>query len=166
MKLAAGVVTGSLMWSAAAALGLSAIMLTYGWIVEVIRYVGAAYLMWLAIKLARAAWRGGEPGAGLSPARHHYLRGLMLHVTNPKAIFFFGALYAVVLTPGQSRMALLVVFLAIGVQSTVVFLGYAFLFSRSGPVAFYRRAARWIQGVSALCFAGFSLKLLTARIGT
>ena len=166
LKLAAGVVTGSFMWSAAAALGLSALMLTHGWIIEIIRYAGATYLIWLAFKLARASWRGTEPGTGLSPARHHYFRGLMLHVTNPKAIFFFGALYAVVLTPEQSPWALLVVFFAIGAQSTVVFLGYAFLFSRSGPVAFYRRSARWIQGISAICFAGFGLKLLTARIGS
>ena len=166
LRLASGVLTGSFTWSAAAALGLSAVMLAHGWVIELVRYAGAAYLMWLAVKMARAAWRGAGPAGGIAPERHHYWRGLMLHLTNPKAIFFFGALYAVVLTPGQSPLALLVVFLAIGAQSAVVFLGYALLFSRPGPVAVYARAARAIQGISAVLFAGFSLKLLTARIGT
>lgn len=166
LRLAGGIITGSFTWSASAALGLSAVMLANVWIIEAIRYAGAAYLLWLAYRLARAAWRGDSPGVGVAPKRQHYLRGLMLHLTNPKAIFFFGALYAVMLTPGQSPWALLVVFLAIGAQSTVVFLGYAVLFSRPGPVAFYRRASRWVQGASALCFAGFGVKLLTARIGS
>lgn len=165
LRLATGVLCGSLAWSAAAALGLGAIMLAHGWFIDLVRYAGAVYLMWLAVRSARAAWHGGNTTQGTVPERHHFLRGLALHLTNPKAIFFFGALYAVVLTPGQSVWSLVIVFAAVGVQSAVVFLGYALLFSRRGPVRFYRRAARWVQGISAAIFAGFGLKLLTTRIG-
>ena len=164
LKLAAGVLTGSFFWSATAAAGLSAMMMQHGWIVEIVRYLGAGYLLWLAFKSARSAWHGGHASEGLAARQRPYMRGLLLHLTNPKAIFFFGALYSVMLSPGQSATALVIVVLAIGVQSAVVFCGYAFLFSRAGPVRAYRRAARWINGVSAVFFAGFSLKLLTARL--
>ena len=165
LRLALGVLCGSLIWSIAAALGLSALMLAQLWAVEVIRYAGAGYLAWLAWKSARAAWAGLPPGARVPVRSRHFLRGLALHVTNPKAIFFFGALYSVMLSPGQSPAALAVVVAAVGVQSAVVFLGYALLFSRPGPTAAYRRAYRWIQGASAVLFGAFSVRLLTARIG-
>ena len=53
LALAAGVTTGSLIWSVSAAFGLAALMAAHGWVLEVVRYVGAAYLMWLAFKAAR-----------------------------------------------------------------------------------------------------------------
>ncbi|MGC3937508.1 LysE family transporter [Roseobacter sp. EG26] len=163
LRLAAGVLTGSLIWSSAAAAGLAALMLRHGWAVEVIRYAGAAYLFWLAFKSLRAAWRGGL-SEGVAPARHAFRRGLLLHLTNPKAIFFFGALYAVILSPGQSPAALGLIVGAVGLQSAVVFLGYALLFSRPGPMRLYRRGARGINALAGLAFAGLGLRLLTSRL--
>ena len=163
LRLAAGVLTGSLIWSVSAAAGLAALMISHGWLVEVIRYLGAAYLVWLAFKSFRAAWRGSL-SEGTVPGRNAYVRGLLLHLTNPKAIFFFGALYAVMLTPGQSVLGLTIVVAAIAVQSAVVFFGYAVLFSRAGPMRIYRRFARWINAASGVAFGALGLKLLTARL--
>src|SRR3546814_17381062 len=61
LALAAGVMTGSLTWSIAAAAGLSAIMLANAWAFEALRYAGAAYLLFLAFKSARAALTAGAP---------------------------------------------------------------------------------------------------------
>lgn len=168
LVLAAGVLTGSLIWSVSAALGLSAAMLAHGWIVEAVRWAGAAYLMWLAWKSARAALRRGAPAAAHSrdePMRRTYLRGLLLHLTNPKAILFFGALYTLALKPGQSGATLALIVCAVAVQSAMVFFGYAVLFSRAPVQRAYARIAHWVQGVAALVFAGFALRLATARIG-
>lgn len=163
LRLAAGVLTGSLIWSISAAAGLAALMVSHVWVLEVIRYLGAAYLLWLAFKSVRAAWRGGIFD-GAVPERNAYVRGLLLHLTNPKAIFFFGALYAVMLTPGQSAVSLAIVVGAVAAQSTVVFLGYAILFSRAGPMRIYRRFARWINVASGVAFGALGLRLLTARL--
>lgn len=163
LRLAAGVLTGSLIWSVSAAAGLAALMVSHGWLVEVIRYMGAAYLLWLAFKSLRAAWCGGISD-GAVPERNAYLRGLLLHLTNPKAIFFFGALYAVMLTPGQTNQGLAIVVVAVGAQSAVIFLGYAILFSRAGPMRLYRRFARWINAASGVAFAALGLKLITTRL--
>lgn len=169
LALAAGVLTGSFTWSITAAFGLAAAMLTHVWIVEIIRYAGAAYLMWLAWGSARAALAGGS-GFATAEARQGdgralYLKGLLLHLTNPKAIFFFGALYAVAVEPGQSPATLAMIVLAVGLQSGIVFFGYSLLFSRPAFRRGYARVARWIRALSAAMFGAFAIKLLTARIG-
>lgn len=168
LALATGVMTGGLFWSVLAAFGLAAAMLTHAWMVEVVRYAGAVYLAWLAWKSARSALRGGPVlmeqsvrGSGLMAS---YLRGLLLHLTNPKAIFFFGALYAVALSPGQSVATLAMIVVAIAVQSAVIFLGYAVLFSRPAFQRGYARAARGIQTACAVMFGVFAWRLLTAQI--
>ncbi|MBD3662869.1 LysE family transporter [Sulfitobacter sp. TSTF-M16] len=164
MRLAAGVLTGSLFWSISAAAGLAALALQYGWMIETVRVIGGLYLLWLAFKAARAAWRGGMTQTGIAVDRGAYRRGLLLHLTNPKAYLFFGALYAMILSPETQAGGLAIVVAAVGAQSAVVFLGYAVLFSRAGPRAFYRRAARTIHGVSALAFAGLGFSVLAQRL--
>jgi len=90
LSLASGITTGSLMWSVSAALGLGAVMLANAWMFEVVRYFGAAYLMFLAYKSARSALSrkdiATKPMTG-SKSRL-FTKGLLLHVTNPKAILF------------------------------------------------------------------------------
>ena len=88
LVFAAGVVTGSLTWSIGAAAGLSAVMLANAWLIEIVRYCGAVYLLVLAFKSARSALTPGEtelPGFAAASARRAYARGLALHLTNPKA---------------------------------------------------------------------------------
>ena len=55
---------------------------------------------------------------------------------------------------------------AVGVQSTLVFAGYAWLFSNERVAHGYVRLRRWFEGAFALLFAGASLKVLTARLST
>ena len=60
LALASGVTTGSFIWSVSAAFGLGAVMLAHSWLFEIVRYFGAGYLLWLAIKAARSAWMGAR----------------------------------------------------------------------------------------------------------
>ncbi|HCV89179.1 MAG TPA: amino acid transporter, partial [Alphaproteobacteria bacterium] len=48
LLLAAGIMTGSYIWSITAAFGVGVILLTHVWILEIVRYCGAAYLIYLA----------------------------------------------------------------------------------------------------------------------
>jgi len=167
LAMASGVSTGSLMWSTAAAFGLGAVMLANVWVFELLRYFGAGYLIFLAIKSAKSALTPGEiapKGASFSSAKHAYGSGLALHLTNPKAILFFGSLYAVGVPAHASPLTLLVVIGAIAIQSTLVFHGYALLFSSAPAVRVYIRLRRWFEGVFALAFGYAGFKILTARL--
>lgn len=167
LVLASGVSTGSLMWSVAAALGLSAVMLANAWILEIIRYAGAAYLLFLAYKSARAALSRDELRTTDAAARTHgqaYRRGLALHLTNPKAILFFGSLYAIGVPADAPPAALVAVIVAVGLQSALVFHGYALLFSNRVITQVYMRLRRGFEAVFALAFGAAGIKVLTARL--
>jgi threonine efflux protein len=166
LSLALGITTGSLMWSISAALGLGAIMLANAWIFEVIRYFGAAYLMYLAYKSARSAISSKEINVKSMTGnkRTLFTKGLLLHVTNPKAILFFGSLYSLGVPAGSSIQDLVIVISAVGIQSFIIFHGYAILFSSKAMTRFYLRLRRWFEGAFAVGFGAASFKILTARI--
>lgn len=168
LALASGVTTGSFLWSVSAAFGLGAVMHTHVWVFEVVRYVGAGYLLWLALKSARAAWRGATLATTPLPAttpRSAYAKGLALHLTNPKAVLFFGALYAIGIPPGTPPAALIMVILAVGAQSLIMFHGYALIFSSAPMATAYRRAKRGFEAFFAMAFAAVAFKVFTTRLG-
>ena len=85
-----GVATGSLVHVAAAALGLSALLMSSAVAFEAVKFLGAAYLIWLGIRTLRGRDQeelpeGGEP-AKLSRA---YTQGVVVNVLNPKTALFF-----------------------------------------------------------------------------
>ena len=167
LAVAAGVTTGSFMWSVSAAFGLGAIMLANAWLFEIVRYAGAAYLGWLALKSARSAWMGAAlkvPPVTQRSIRGHYAKGLALHLTNPKAVLFFGALYSVGVPPGTPVTALLTVILAVGTLSFTVFHGYALIFSSAPMTRAYARAKRGFEALFALFFGAAALRILTTRL--
>jgi len=166
LAVASGITTGSLMWSVSAALGLGAIMLANAWIFEIIRYFGAAYLMFLAYKSARSALskKDIEVRAMNGNLTALYSKGLALHVTNPKAILFFGSLYSIGVPPGSSLADLAIIIAAVGLLSFCVFHGYALLFSSATMTRAYMRLRRWFEGAFAIGFGVASFKILTARL--
>lgn len=167
LALASGVSTGSLIWSVAAAFGLGAAMLANAWLFELIRYAGAGYLIWLAFRSARSALTPGhaEPkGLAYASMKRAYAKGLALHLTNPKAILFFGSLYAVGIPAQSSPADLALIILAVAVQSALVFHGYALLFSSAPLIRGYLRLRRWFEGVFAVAFGVAGFKILTARL--
>lgn len=166
LALASGITTGSLMWSCSAALGLGAIMLANAWVFELIRYLGAAYLMYLAYKAARSAISGKDLATKsfTGGKRSLYVKGLALHLTNPKAILFFGSLFSLGIPPGTGFQDLALVIAAVAAQSFIVFHGYALLFSSHAMTQIYLRLRRGFEGAFAIGFGFASFKILTAKV--
>ena len=99
---------------------------------EVIRYVGVAYLGWLAIKALLRALRSDEVALG-NPVKGSlgtiFAKGAAIHLTNPKAILSWGSIYAIVAPNDASLAMLLGYFGMLYAGSLLIFIGYAFLFS-------------------------------------
>src|SRR5690606_17655547 len=105
------------------------------------------------------------PGAArMTSSGRAYRKGLALHLTNPKAILFFGALYSVGMPPGVSAADLLVVIAAVGLQGAMLFHGYALIFSSPRVVSGYVRLRRLCEAAFAAAFAFAGVKVLTARL--
>jgi homoserine/homoserine lactone efflux protein len=85
----AGTVSGNAILVTAIAFGLSWILKSSAPLFEAIRWVGAAYLVWLGLQ----AWRhaGGEAEMAAPPGRVHFWRGFLVALSNPKTIAFFTA---------------------------------------------------------------------------
>ena len=166
LAVASGITSGSLMWSVSAALGLGVLMLAHVWVFEIIRYFGAAYLMYLAYKSAKSAVSRKELAAkGMSGSlKVLYTKGLALHLTNPKAILFFGSLYAIGIPATASPADLITVILAVGALSFTVFHGYALIFSTPVMTRLYMKLRRWFEATFAVGFGIASLKILTSRL--
>jgi threonine/homoserine/homoserine lactone efflux protein len=164
LATAAGVACGSASWGVAAALGMSAVMLAHAWIFAAVKAVGAVYLFYLAVKSLRRALRPAAAPMAPTPQGRLFLRGMLIHLTNPKAVLAWGALFALALPAGAGAAQVWQLFALFFGTSAVIFLGYALVFS-VGPVARgYARLSRAFDAAFGVLFGAASLKLLTARL--
>jgi threonine/homoserine/homoserine lactone efflux protein len=152
----AGFVTGSLLWFTVAAAGLAALASAFGGLFIVIRYAGAAYLLFLAWKLWTAPVRSVEAVDASPDGRWRlFLAGLAINLGNPKAMVFFLALLPTVvnldaLTPaGFAELAGLV-----AVIVTAVFTAYAIAAERARRLFSSPRAIRLLNRGSGIAMAG------------
>ena len=73
-------------------IGLTSLMATMGYWFDWVRFAGAAYLVWLGIKLIRNPVEGIDDGQPPPPPRGgFFLQGLLVLLSNPKVLVFFGA---------------------------------------------------------------------------
>jgi len=102
-----GICTGCLIHATASALGLSAILATSARAYEIVKYVGAAYLVWIGVQGMLGAGRGADPSTSLgmtavsadpSPAvgmtatlraGHPFTQGFLTNILNPKVALFY-----------------------------------------------------------------------------
>ncbi|HTQ83058.1 MAG TPA: LysE family translocator [Pseudolabrys sp.] len=112
----AGATAGNAVMLAGIAFGLSWILQSSAQIFEVLRWVGAAYLIWLGVQ----AWRhAGAPAEDVPPGGHvHVTRGFLVAITNPKSIAFFTAFLPQFIDPtlpvGRQLLVMCVTSLTVG----------------------------------------------------
>jgi len=160
----AGTSMGFVFHVLAAALGLSAIFLTVPVLYDLLRYVGAAYLLWLA-------WGALKPGArGLfaplslpeDPPGRLFRVGLLTSILNPKvALFYLALLPQFVDAARGSVFAQSVVLgllqIAIGIVSDLCFvLAAARISAWLEQRPLWTAIQRWVLGA---VFAGIALRL-------
>jgi threonine efflux protein len=167
VTLAAGVISGSLVWGAAAAFGLSSVMQAYSWTLFAMKMLGGLYLLWLAIKAARAAAATHPPAmatdAAVAGFKASYLKGLAMHLTNPKAIFVWLAIVALALPQGARQADAMWVVAGCGSIGAAIFGGYALVFSTQTARRAYSVAHRWFNATLAAVFAYAGVRLLIIR---
>ena len=166
---ALGIATGCVVHTLLVALGLAGLLAAVPTAFSVVRYAGAAYLIYLGIRrlLVRA---GPAPVATPAPAplRAVYRQGVITNVLNPKVALFFLAFLPQFVEPGSGPVGLQLALLgtAFNVSGTIVNLLVALV--ASGAAAWARRpeageATGWVQRASGLVFLGLGARLALAR---
>jgi threonine/homoserine/homoserine lactone efflux protein len=162
---AAGIVAGLLVWGAAAAVGVSALLAASRVGYDVLRFAGAAYLCWFGARLLRRAVR---PGAGhASPdgtaARSVWRaarQGLLTNLLNPKVGVFYLALLPQFVPAGSDPLAVGLLLAAVhGVMSLLWFGLLIVLAGALGRWLRRPRTTRVIDGVTGAALVGFGIKL-------
>jgi threonine/homoserine/homoserine lactone efflux protein len=163
-----GIHVGSLLHVAAAALGLSALLVSSALAYDTVRYLGAAYLVWLGVQrlLARDE-DAGPAGAARERLGRILAQGVVVNVLNPKTALFFFALLPQFVDPAAGSVPLQVAVLG----ATFVGLGlvtdsaYALLAATgAGLLRRRRRVARASRLVSGGVLVG--LGVTTALAGS
>ena len=108
----AGMNLATLVWFAAAALGLGALVLAFPAVFRVIAVLGALYVAWLGIGAVRGAFATPADPEAARPrlGRSAFLDGFLVQIANPKAILFFTAVLPPFLDPVRPIAAQLALF--------------------------------------------------------
>jgi threonine/homoserine/homoserine lactone efflux protein len=166
-----GIHVGTLVHVAAAALGLSALLVSSATAYNAVRWLGAAYLVWLGVRCLLA--RDESPGSAKNPhtsrlgLRRVFAQGVVVNVLNPKtALFFFAFLPQFVdVTRGSVRLQVVVFGVAFVLLGLVSDGTYALLASTGA--GWLRRRPR-VAKASRVVSGGvlISLGLTTALAGS
>jgi threonine/homoserine/homoserine lactone efflux protein len=160
----AGVQAGLAIVIGIVAIGLTTLMATLGYWFDWVRLAGAAYLVWLGIKLIRAPVEGVGSDAPPPPPRGgFFLQGVLVSLSNPKVLVFFGAFIPQFVDMSRdhvSQVALLgVTFMAIAAITDAL---YALLAGRARTF-FSARRTRLVSRVSGGFMIGGGIWLALTR---
>lgn len=161
----AGVAAGAAVVAGLSATSLGLLLAQSALAFTLIQLLGAAYLVWLGIKLWRAPaqdWADEAQAPVLSP-RRRFLEGLMLQFTNPKAIVFFLSILPQFMDPAHAAAPqLLLLVLSYAVLVLLIHSAYAWGAQSVRQFLGSARGRRWFQRGSGLVFIGFGLALARA----
>ena len=146
LLVAAAMTVGAVAWAAAALYGLQALFARFEWLYIGMRIAGGAYLIYLAVMLWRHAGAPLPEFADRTERRSGwdaFARALMLQLSNPKVIVFFGSIF-ISLLPAQTPVWMDATVLAIVAANEFTWFALlTLLFSGEAVRAFYRRAKLW-----------------------
>jgi threonine/homoserine/homoserine lactone efflux protein len=154
---------GALMWAAAALYGLQALFAQFQWLYVAFKIGGALFLFYIAWMMWKHA-RDPLPEvqdlpAGQVSGWQGFVRALLLQLSNPKIMVFFGSIFLSVLPQQMPAWMDATVLAIVAFNEFTWFALLALLFSGGPARAFYRRAKFWLDR-----FMGGALALLGLRL--
>ena len=156
----AGISAGSMTNVTIAGLGLGVLVAEYPVLFDVIRYLGVAYLLWLAWRTLRTPLAGAE-ALPVHPARA-FRDGLVVNLTNPKVILFILAFIPQFVDPTRPVLPQFLIFGAI-----IAFFGFfvnalvgVFAGSIGQRLTGSPRFERALRTITATIFGALALRLL------
>lgn len=167
-KAVAGVVTASLIWVVLSLWGFGALLVEAGWLYRLMRFAGAAYLVYVGLRMLLAACRrtpalAGSAASGPAVAgpagRRPFRAGLMTTLSNPKSAVFWTSAFLLVVPLHAPGWLYAVIVLVIAVQASCWY-GLVALLLSSGPARrHYLRLVRWLDILAGSVMVALGLRL-------
>lgn len=169
---ALGIMVGNTGWIAASLLGVAALVSTTPVVLTVMKLIGGAYLLWIGISAIRAGLdapttpSAAEEGGETPAARRQWwasLRvGIMTNLSNPKAVLFFGAVFAQFVRPGMTGWVAVGIALLLIITGLAWFVGFALLVQKAA--SFLHQRAHLIELVSGGVFVILAAVMLVGGV--
>jgi threonine/homoserine/homoserine lactone efflux protein len=163
MGSVAGALTASLAVMCLSALGLGALLATSVTAFTIVKVAGALYLIWLGIRTLRSRELAVEENGSGAP-KSLFVQGLLVGISNPKAVLFFAAFFPQFIDAAQPvlpQFAILAATFLVG--DALVMTLCAMSVGRLAPWLRSTTAVRWINRVCGGLFALLGGLLLFSR---
>lgn len=167
IRFGTGLALGLGFWGLIAATGMGAALKSSETMLFALKMFGATYLLWLAYNSCRAAMKPAAI-ASCGDERSGLFQGLMLNLSNPKAVFAWMAALSMGMSADSGSHLVLIALTLCIVLGFINYSLYAVTFSLPGFMVGYRRAHRWGRAVrvrshrpAALC----NVARLSAALG-
>lgn len=151
--------------------GLSVLLLQSATLFTIVKFAGAAYLIWIGVKALRDAWRGApatlldvSPAKNPRTLRKAFLEGFWTNMLNPKVAMFYVAAFPQFMPHDGSSPAS--AYLLVVVHALLNFAWFApmvLLFDRLSKAARSGGFQRMVKGLTGAVFIGFGVKLATLK---
>jgi threonine/homoserine/homoserine lactone efflux protein len=168
---ALGIGAGTFVHVFAAALGLSAVLATSATAFTVVKYVGAAYLLYVGLSLLWSRKPAADTSAPATPAaamswRKIFAQGFLTNALNPKVAIFFLAFVPQFISADAASKPL--AFIALGCIFNFNSMIWAHFLAVSAAMAGQRirlggSLARWLNRAIGVMFISFGIKLALAK---
>jgi len=166
-----GITAGCIVHTLAAAAGLSALLATSAVAFSVVKWCGAAYLLYAGLRLiagalSSGAAQGAAPALGVAPAARIFREAFVINVFNPKvALFFLAFLPQFIDAAAPSKaLAFIVLGCVFNFNSLFVNLPVAWLAAHAGRgVRTSIALKRWLSGAVGVLFVALAARLALAQ---
>ncbi|HUR43379.1 MAG TPA: LysE family translocator [Aestuariivirga sp.] len=161
-----GIATGLLVHLVLVAAGVAVVLAEHPAVFDAIRYAGAAYLIWMALKILRQPAAAFDPNARQRSCFAAWRDGALVNVFNPKIVVFMFALLPPFIRPenGMPLLQLFILGMIFNVGGTLINIAVAIFSGRLAKLlAGSASAARWFSRVSAALFVFLAIRIALAR---
>ncbi|MFJ4397860.1 LysE family translocator [Pseudomonas sp. NPDC089396] len=165
LRAALGINAGCLLWGAAVAFGLGALIAVSQLAYDILKYCGAAYLAWLGMNmLVRPRQSLGAVAAQGRPEANWFLKGMLGNLLNPKVGIFYVSFLPQFIPQGQPLVAwtfgLVSIHVALGLLWSMVLIGAT---QSLAGVLRREKVIQWMDRATGLVFVLFAARLALSR---
>jgi threonine/homoserine/homoserine lactone efflux protein len=164
---ALGIGAGCFVHILAAALGLSAILAASSTAFAIVKYAGAAYLVYVGISLllSRPADARDAKPVAMAPIRTIFAQGFLTNVLNPKVALFFLAFVPQFIDPSSANKALAFIVLGaiFNLNGTIWCLFLAWATVRASSFSVGRRFGIWLNRAVGAVFVLLGARLALSK---
>ncbi|QVW26428.1 LysE family translocator [Pseudomonas hormoni] len=165
LRAALGINAGCLLWGAAVAFGLGALIAVSELAYDLLKYCGAAYLAWLGLNMLLRPRSALSPvEAGATPAANWFLKGMTGNVLNPKIGIFYVSFLPQFIPQGQPLVAW--TFGLVSIHVVIGLIWSTMLIAATRPLAGILRrekVIKWMDRTTGMIFVLFAARLAFSK---